>query len=62
MPKQAVNKAVPRAAALSDNTTKILQAGVAELADALDSGSSGGNTVGVQLPSSAGYYVYTFHH
>ena len=29
------------------------QAGVAELADALDSGSSGSDTVGVQVPSSA---------
>ena len=28
-------------------------ADVAELADALDSGSSGSNTVGVQVPSSA---------
>ena len=35
--------------------TKVIAkyADVAELADALDSGSSGSNTVGVQVPSSA---------
>ena len=31
----------------------IIRADVAELADALDSGSSGSNTVGVRVPSSA---------
>ena len=33
--------------------TKRIPADVAELADALDSGSSGSNTVWVQVPSSA---------
>ena len=37
----------------TNQALKITYADVAELADALDSGSSGSNTVWVQVPSSA---------
>jgi hypothetical protein len=37
-----------------------LYADVAESADALDSGSSGSNTVGVQVPSSAPTIYFSF--
>ena len=37
----------------TNQALKIKYADVAELADALDSGSSGSNTVWVQVPSSA---------
>jgi hypothetical protein len=37
-----------------------LKAEVAELADALGSGSSGSNPVGVRIPSSAPFLLFVF--
>ena len=45
----------------SDTLNKVSPAEVAELVDALDSGSSGRMAVGVQVPPSAPYFIMLYH-
>ena len=44
----------------SDALNKVSPAEVAELVDALDSGSSGRMAVGVQVPPSAPYFIWLY--